>query len=145
MAIAAKTATPISANANKGPGRPTKGKTKSGATAGPMIDPMRPTASPQGGTSGSGGLGGALSNLGDLVAVDRLDPQQQRLLAAIETAREALDGGDLTAAREALAPLAESGDRAVADWLASADRRLAAEQAAAALHDRLQAMLAAAG
>ncbi|HET6469385.1 MAG TPA: hypothetical protein VFG43_13510 [Geminicoccaceae bacterium] len=86
-------------------------------------------------------LGQARQNLTGLVTVREADPVTTTTELAIEAARTALDQDNVTAAAQALRPLAESGNAAAQAWIASAEDRLAAEAAFAALRSHLETVL----
>lgn len=83
---------------------------------------------------------GALSSL---VTVRPSEPQTgEGPEAVLSRAREGVDRGDLAAAIDEIETLQGPAADAMADWLADARGRLAAEQAAAALQERTRALLA---
>ncbi|WGF88722.1 mitofilin family membrane protein [Marinivivus vitaminiproducens] len=85
----------------------------------------------------------ARGTLSSLVTVRSSGPQTgEGPQATLSRARESVDRGDLAAAIGEIETLQGPAADAMADWLADARGRLAAEQAAAALQDRTRALLA---
>ena len=108
------------------------------------LDAIRPEGSPRPARQGGGWAGRALGNVESLVNVERTDQAARAAQEAVELAQSRLADGDLEGARDALAPLARTGNEPAARWVADAETRLAAEAALGELRARLQAMLAAA-
>lgn len=84
-----------------------------------------------------------VARLRSLVTIRRIDGQAQNPTeAAIAAAEKALDGGDLAGAVNALGALQGAPAEAAKPWLEAARKRLAVEQALAAVQGRLVASLA---
>ncbi len=81
-------------------------------------------------------------NLNSLVDLHPVDEEAVPGQGAVRDAREALLLQDLPGAVAAMKPLAEQGNAAAGDWIASAEQRLAAADAVESLRQHLKTMLA---
>ncbi len=110
------------------------------------LEALRPAAGPSADTGGTGGdwVAAAARNLGALVDVHEIDQATAAQRAAVDQALAALDKGDLASARDAIAPLARSGNEQAEAWVEAATTRLDAAAAIDRLRSRLQAILTAA-
>ena len=110
------------------------------------LEALRPQLGP--GAQGSGSSGDwaqtAVRNLGKLVDVQEVDQSTEQQRDAVDRALAALDKNDLASARDAIAPLARSGDEQAKAWVDAASTRLDAQAAIDRLSNRLQAILTAA-
>ncbi len=110
------------------------------------LEALRPQLGP--GAQGSGSSGDwaqtAVRNLGKLVDVQEVDKSTEQQRNAVDRALAALDKNDLASARDAIAPLARSGDEQAKAWVDAASTRLDAQAAIDRLSNRLQAILTAA-
>jgi hypothetical protein len=110
------------------------------------LEALRPQLGPGAQASSGGGdwAETAVRNLGKLVTVQPVGQATEQQRDAVDRALAALDRNDLASARDAIAPLARSGDDAAKAWVDAASTRLDAQAAIDRLHDRLQAILTAA-
>lgn len=86
-------------------------------------------------------LGRTRENLEGLVNLHSVDEEAVPGENAVQTATQALLTQDLAAAVAAMKPLAESGNAAAADWVATAQQRLDAGAAIETLRQRVKTML----